>query len=125
MAGGQYQIRVHGVLDDTRIRQQLAALQKEMGTMAIGGRGKGKGGGAYFADVDKKAKGAGKTVTAYTQGIAKAEKQQRRFGASTLDVTKKVIQFGATTAAIRGVTSGMADMVRNVYELDGALTEFK
>ena len=123
MAGGQYQIRVHGVLDDTRIRQQLAALQKEMGTMVIGG--KGKNGGAYFADVDKKAKGAGKTVTAYTQGIAKADKQQRRFGASTLDVTKKVIQFGATTAAIRGVTSGMGDMVRNVDELDGALTEFK
>ena len=74
MAGGQYQIRVHGVLDDTRIRQQLAAIQKEMGTMAVGGKGKGKGGGAYFADVDKKAKGAGKTVTSYTQGIAKAEK---------------------------------------------------
>lgn len=123
MAGGQYQIRVHGVLDDTRIRQQLAAISKQMGTMAVGG--KGKGGGAYFADVQKKAKGAGKTVTAYTQGIAKAEKAQKRFGSSTLDITKKVIQFGATTAAIRGVTSGMADMVKNVYDLDGALTEFK
>lgn len=123
--GGQYTIRVHGVLDDTRIRQQLAAIQKEMGTMAIGGKGKGKGGGAYFADVQKKAKGAGKTVTAYTQGIANAEKAQKRFGSSTLDITKKVIQFGATTAAIRGVTSGMADMVKNVYDLDGALTEFK
>ena len=125
MAGGQYTIRLHGVLDETRIRQQIAAIQKEMGTMAIGGKGKGKGGGAYFADVQKKAKGAGKTVTSYTQGIAKAEKAQKRFGSSTLDITKKVIQFGATTAAIRGVTSGMGDMVRNVYELDGALTEFK
>lgn len=123
--GGQYTIRVHGVLDDTQIRAQLAAIQKEMGTMAIGGKGKGKGGGAYFADVGKKAKGAGKSVTAYTQGIAKADKAQKRFGSSTLDVTKKVIQFGATTAVIRGVTSGMADMVHNVYELDGALTEFK
>lgn len=125
MAGGQYTIRLHGVLDETRIRQQIAAIQKEMGTMAIGGKGKGKGGGAYFADVQKKAKGAGKTVTSYTQGIAKAEKAQKRFGSSTLDITKKVIQFGATTAAIRGVTSGMADMVKNVYDLDGALTEFK
>lgn len=125
MSSGQYTIRVHGVLDDTRIRQQLAAISKEMGTMAVGGRGKGKGGGAYFANVQKQAKGAGKTVTAYTQGIAKAEKAQKRFGSSTLDITKKVIQFGATTAAIRGVTSGMADMVKNVYELDGALTEFK
>ena len=125
MAGGQYTIRLHGVLDETRIRQQIAAIQKEMGTMAIGGKGKGKGGGAYFANVQKQAKGAGKTVTAYTQGIAKAEKAQKRFGSSTLDITKKVIQFGATTAAIRGVTSGMADMVKNVYDLDGALTEFK
>lgn len=125
MAVGQYTIRLHGVLDETRIRQQIAAIQKEMGTMAIGGKGKGKGGGAYFADVQKKAKGAGKTVTSYTQGIAKAEKAQKRFGSSTLDITKKVIQFGATTAAIRGVTSGMADMVKNVYDLDGALTEFK
>lgn len=124
MAGGQYRIRIHGDLDDTRILQKIAAIQKKIDTMTIGGMGKGKGGGAYFADVDKKAKGAGKTVTAYTQGIAKAEKAQKRFGSSTLDITKKVIQFGATTAAIRGVTSGMGDMVKNVYELDGALTEF-
>lgn len=124
MAGGQYTIRVHGVLDESQIRAQLAAISKNFDLFG-GTAGKGKNGGAYFADVGKKAKGAGKTVTAYTQGIAKADKQQRRFGASTLDVTKKVIQFGATTAAIRGVTSGMGDMVRNVYELDGALTEFK
>ena len=125
MAGGQYRIRIHGDLDDTRILQKIAAIQKKFDTMTISGMGKGEGGGAYFADVDKKAKGAGKTVTAYTQGISKAEKTQKRFGATTLDITKKVVQFGATTAAIRGVTSGMGDMVRNVYELDGALTEFK
>ena len=124
MAGGQYQIRVHGVLDDTRIRQQLSAISKQMGTMAIGGKRGTKGGGAYFANTAKQAKGAGKSETAYTQGISKAEKTQKRFGATTLDITKKVVQFGATTAAIRGVTSGMGDMVRNVYELDGALTEF-
>lgn len=125
MAGGQYTIRVHGVLDDTKIRAQLSAISKQMGTMVVGGKGGTKGGGAYFANTAKQAKGAGKSVTAYTQGISKAEKTQKRFGASTLDITKKVIQFGATTAAIRGVTSGMGDMVRNVYELDGALTEFK
>ena len=34
MSSGQYTIRVHGVLDDTRIRQQLAAISKEMGTMS-------------------------------------------------------------------------------------------
>ena len=35
------------------------------------------------------------------------------------------MQFGAITAVIRGVTSGFADMVQNVFELDSALTEFK
>jgi phage-related minor tail protein len=32
---------------------------------------------------------------------------------------------GATTAVIRGVTSGIGDAVQNVFELDKALTEFK
>ena len=35
------------------------------------------------------------------------------------------MQFGAITSVIRGVTSGFADMVQNVFELDAALTEFK
>ena len=49
----------------------------------------------------------------------------KALGAETLHVTKKVIQFGAITSVIRGVTSGFADMVQNVFELDAALTEFK
>ena len=121
--GGQYTIRVHGVLDDTQIRAQLAAIQKEFNTMGFGGRG-GKG-TTYFAQTGKDAKKSVKSVKAYSTGMTQATKQNKKFGASTLDITKKVIQFGATTAVIRGVTSGMGDMVKNVYELDGALTEFK
>lgn len=123
MAGGQYTIRVHGVLDDSQIRAQLAAIQKEFNTMGFGGKG-GKG-TTYFAQTGKDAKKSVKSVKAYSTGMTQATKQNKKFGASTLDITKKVIQFGATTAVIRGVTSGMGDMVKNVYELDGALTEFK
>ena len=123
MAGGQYTIRVHGVLDDSQIRAQLAAIQKEFNTMGFGGKG-GKG-TTYFAQTGRDAKKSVKSVKAYSAGMTQATKQNKKFGSSTLDITKKVIQFGATTAVIRGVTSGMGDMVKNVYELDGALTEFK
>lgn len=123
MAGGDYTIRVHGVLDDTQIRAQLAAIQKEFSTMGFGG--KGSKGATYFAQTGKDAKKSVKSVKAYSTGMVQATKQNKKFGASTLDITKKVIQFGATTAVIRGFTSGMGDMVKNVYELDGALTEFK
>ena len=99
-------------------KKEESKKEKVAKAATIGGATVGLGAGAVGlgAEVGRKK---------VKKGIAKAEKQQRRFGASTLDITKKVIQFGATTAAIRGVTSGMGDMVRNVYELDGALTEFK
>ena len=128
--GGLYTIKVTGILDDSQIRRQLKAIEKSMGTMYVGG--KGKNGAAYIGatgkaaeKTGKQAKGAAKGVNTYAGSVEKAGKAQKRFGSTTLDITKKVIQFGATTAVIRGVTSGMGDMVRNVYELDGALTEFK
>lgn len=123
MAGGNYRILIHGDLDDTRILQKIAAVQKKFDTMTIGG--KGKGGGAYFADAGKEAKKGAKGMSAYVKGTERATKSTKRFGQSTIDITKKVVQFGATTAVIRGVTSGMADMVNKTFELDSALTEFK
>ena len=60
--------------------------------------------------------------------VKKPKRVQRKlkgFANETLHVTKKVVQFGAITAVIRGVTSGFADMVQNVFELDAALTEFQ
>lgn len=122
MAGGQYTIRVHGVLDDTQIRAQLAAIQKEYGFF---GKKAGKGAGAYMASTGKGAKKGAQGMSAYIKGTEKATKSTKRFGQSTIDITKKVVQFGATTAVIRGVTSGMADMVNKTFELDSALTEYK
>ena len=122
-AGGQYTIRVHGMLDDAQIRAQLASLGKESGAIMNGGA-KGKG-GAFFTDASKGAQGAQKKVKSYSTALGKASKQNKAFGSTTLDVTKKVVQFGAVTAVIRGVTSGMGDMVRQTFELDSALTEFK
>ena len=128
--GGLYTIKVTGLLDDSQIIRKLKAIEKRMGTMYVGG--KGKNGAAYIGETGKaaektgkQAKGAAKGVNTYAGSVEKAGKTQKRFGATTLDITKKVIQFGATTAVIRGVTSGMGDMVRQVFELDKSLTEFK
>lgn len=123
-AGGQYTIRVHGVLDDAQIRAQLASLGKQSGAIMGGGK-KGKSGGAYFDSASKSAKNASKSMGQYSAAIGRAQKQQKTFGSTTLDVTKKVVQFGAVTAVIRGVTTGMGAMVQNVFELDSALVEFK
>lgn len=130
MAAGQYTIRVHGVLDDTQILSRLASIQKQMGAVPIGGKGgKGAAGIAAIGDAaqksGKKAKLGAKGFYTYTRDVEKAGQAQKKFGSTTLDVTKKVVQFGAVTAVIRGVTTGMGSMVKNVYDLDGALTEFK
>ena len=69
-----------------------------------------------------------KLAGAYTsvgKGAKQATSNVKTFGSTTLDVTKKVVQFGAVTAAIRGVTTGMGSMVQQTFQLDGALTEFK
>lgn len=134
-----YVIRVKGVLDDAQIKQQIRALSKgakiQFGATGVGGTtgrtGKGgRGGTPTIGDTGLRGspRGSGKNTKpfkSYVAGAQQAERANKRFGATTLDITKKVIQFGATTAVIRGVTSGVGDMVRNVYELDGALTEFK
>ena len=122
MAGGDYRILIHGDLDDTRILQKIAAIQKKFNTMTIGGEG---GSGGMMVPANGKPSQQAKGMSAYIKGTEKAVKTNKRFGQSTIDITKKVIQFGATTAVIRGVTSGMADMVNKTFELDGALTEFK
>ena len=59
------------------------------------------------------------------QETQRSTSKLKAFGNETLSVSKKVIQFGAVTAIIRGVTSGMGDMVQKTFELDAALTEYK
>lgn len=136
MGAGMYTVRVIGELDSTRIRAELARISKTPLRVngALGGIGvsagkatKGvKGLNGQLIQTNKNIKKLnGKNLTSVASASEKSAKGMRSFGAETLGVTKKVIQFGAITAIIRGVTSGLGDMVKNVYDLDGALTEFK
>ena len=137
-----------GTLDSTAIQAELNRLQRQAFTVGGGGRGKGtvygamgrdaksatkniKGFNGQVVQTERRLKGVskgsvnGKTYRAIGDSAKQSTKAMKGFGQQTLDVTKKVIQFGAVTAIIRGVTSGMADMVQNVFELDASLTEFK
>ena len=118
MSAGMYRIRVVGELDSSKIRAELDALSKQYGAFGVGK------GGAYGA-IGKDAGKAGKQIKGANGQIVATQKGMKKLGSETLNVTKKVVQFGAVTAVIRGVTSGMGDMVQNVFELDSALTEFK
>ena len=148
MGAGMYHIRVVGELDSTKIRAELARLSKTKLMVGVGGgAGGGKGGkgngivqlGKDAEQTSKRLKGLNgqviqndKTLKGMHRGFANTSKEVEKsnsklktFGNESLNVTKKVVQFGAITAVIRGVTSGMADMVQNTFELDSALTEFK
>ena len=136
MGAGMYTVRVIGELDSTRIRAELARISRTPLRVngALGGIGvsagkatKGvKGLNGQLIQTNKNIKKLnGRTLNSVASASEKSAKGMKSFGSETLSVTKKVIQFGAVTAIIRGVTSGLGDMVKNVYELDGALTEFK
>lgn len=142
-----YSIKIIGDLDTTRMAKQLHQFEKNA-RMTAGGK-TGKGG--FYAGIGKDAQKATKGIKGFNGEVVKTNKQlksvkgsvhgktfrtigvdaqqsakaMRGLGSETLNVAKKVMQFGAVTAVIRGVTSGMADMVQNVFELDAALTEFK
>ena len=136
MGAGIYKVRVIGELDSTRIRKELDDISRTPLRVngALGGIGvsagkavKGvKGLNGQLIQTNKNIKKINsKNLNSVASASEKSAKGMRRFASETLGVTKKVIQFGAITAIIRGVTSGIGDMVKNVYELDGALTEFK
>lgn len=149
--GGMYTIKVKGILDETTIRAQLASLGKK-GLVFGGGKGAGGGFAAIGTEAKKstrhvkqlggaigvankqirrgpKLAGGFRTIGVEAKKSASEVKKASRgmsgFAQSSLDVTKKVIQFGAITAVIRGVTSGIGSMVNQVFELDKSLTEFK
>jgi len=150
MGAGMYHIRVVGELDSTRIRAELARLSKTKlmvgvgaGGGATGGKG-GKGNGivqlgkdaeqtskrlkglnGQVIQNDKKLKGMHRGFASTSKEVEKSNSKLRAFGNESMHVAKKVVQFGAITAVIRGVTSGMGDMVQKTFELDAALTEFK
>lgn len=136
MGAGMYHIRVVGELDSTKIQRELDKIGRTPLRVngALGGVGvsagkavKGvKGLNGQLVQTNKNIKKLnGNNLNSVASASEKSAKGMRSFASETLGVTKKVVQFGAITAIIRGVTSGMGDMVKNVYELDGALTEFK
>ena len=148
MGAGMYHIRVVGELDSTKIRAELARLSKTKLMVGVGGgAGGGKGGkgngivqlgkdaeqtskrlkglNGQVIQNDKKLKGMHRGFASTSKEVEKSNSKLRAFGNESLNVTKKVVQFGAITAVIRGVTSGMGDMVQKTFELDTALTEFK
>ena len=151
MGAGMYHIRVVGELDSTRIRAELDRISKSyrmiVGGGGVGGgaTGKGKAGGG-IVQLGKDAEQTKKRLQGLNGQVVRNEKalkgfhtgfsntgkevekstgKLRAFGTETLHVSKKVVQFGAVTAVIRGVTSGFSDMVQKTFELDAALTEFK
>lgn len=148
--GGQYTVQLRAILDTKGVLAQIAQIQKQAGKIMIGGAGATKGAGGIAAvgkEANRTAAGVrrlnsavdttgksvkriegkklAKTYSEVGKGAKQATSNVKGFGATTLDVTKKVIQFGAVTAAIRGVTTGMGAMVKNVFDLDSALVEFK
>ena len=146
MGASMYHIRVVGELDTTRMKAQLAQFEKNA-KVAVGGAGGGKGGkgngivqlgkdaeqtskrlkglNGQVIQNDKKLKGMHRGFASTSKEVEKSNSKLKTFGNESLNVTKKVVQFGAITAVIRGVTSGMGDMVQKTFELDAALTEFK
>lgn len=149
MGAGMYHIRVVGELDTTKMQAQLKQFEKNAKVLVggVGGAGGGKGGkgngivrlgkdaeqtskrlkglNGQVVQNEKKLKGMHRGFSTTAQETQKSTSKLKAFGNETLSVSKKVIQFGAVTAIIRGVTSGFGDMVQNVFELDSALTEFR
>ena len=140
MTMAQYIVRVKGTLDDSTILRQIRAIEKKgihlnvagangtTGTGRSGKGGRGRSSGTIIGDLDKENKRLKRNTREFKtneQAVMGATKTKKKFGSTTVDITKKVAQFGAVTAVIRGVTDGVTDMVTNVYELDKSLTEFK
>lgn len=148
--GGEYTVQLQVILNTKGVLAQIAQIQKQAGKVIIGGAGTGKGAGGFAAigkEANRTAAGVrrlngaigatgknvkkieGRKLAGVYTDAGKSAKQAtsniKSFGSTTLDITKKVAQFGAVTAVIRGVTAGVGDMVRNVFELDKSLTEFK
>ena len=149
MGAGMYHIRVVGELDTAKMKAQLAQFEKNAKVLVggVGGAGGGKGGkgngivrlgkdaeqtskrlkglNGQVIQNDKSLKGMHRGFANTSKEVEKSNSKLKTFGNESLNVTKKVVQFGAITAVIRGVTSGMGDMVQKTFELDAALTEFK
>ena len=122
MAGnGKYTISLDAIMNDSKVRAQIAALQADVNKGAIGAAGNVKGGKSATAVMSQTAKGAKQA----TKEVNKMSKGLSVAGINILDVGKKVAAFGAVTSVIQGVGSGISSVVQNVTDLDAALTEYK
>lgn len=128
MAGsGRYTIQLDALVNDAKIRAQIAAIQKQIngGAFVAAGGKNGKGGATMIQQTTKSAQKANKELGKMNKALVGTQKVGRGAGLGLLDVTKKVAAFGAVTTVIQGATAGIGDMVKNVFELDAALTEYK
>lgn len=126
-SSGTYQIVLDGILNDAKVRAQIAALQKEVtaGVVgAAGGKG-GKSGATMIAQTEKSAKKANKELNKMNKSLVGTQKAGKSAVLGLLDVTKKVVAFGAVTSAIQMATAGVGSMVKNVVDLDASLREYK
>lgn len=128
MAGsGRYTIQLDALVNDAKIRAQIAAIQKQIngGAFVAAGGKNGKGGATMIQQTTKSAQKANKELGKMNKAFVGTQKAGKGAGLGLLDVTKKVAAFGAVTTVIQGATAGIGDMVKNVFELDAALTEYK
>ena len=109
MAKSLYTLQVQGVLNDKQIRAQLKSLERQFGKIGTTSSSTGKNSGLNNVNDQ------------LTSGTRKA----KTFGATFASNTKKVAMFGASTAILGAVTSGIGMMVKNVVTLDASLTELK
>ena len=126
-SSGTYQIVLDGILNDAKVRAQIAALQKQVNAGVVGATGGkgGKSGTAMLADTEKSAKKANKELGKMNKALVGTQKAGKSAGLGLLDVTKKVVAFGAVTSAIQMATQGIGSMVQNVVDLDASLREYK
>lgn len=127
MAGGNYQIKAGVLLDFKNIQSQLNAygkgLKLNLDTGNLGSAQKDlKNLGSVYERTGKKINTTSKQATSSFVGLKSGIAGG---AASFVDITKKVVLFGASTKLISGVGDAVKGTVGAVYELDSALTELK
>nr|DAQ37012.1 MAG TPA: minor tail protein [Caudoviricetes sp.] len=123
-AGGRYIIKVQGTLDDTKIREQLKALEKgtniNFGSATKDAQKTAKG----MGDTAQNAKSAAKGVDEYSKNISKASAKTSKFK----DLGRLAFNRVAVSLfdqAVGAAMSAVSGMVSNVFELDSALVEYR
>lgn len=67
----------------------------------------------------------GETTKGVSKNISETSKHTSDLGGKFLDITKKVVAFGAVTAIIGAFTKSMSDAIEVTKEFDGSLAELR